>query len=348
MTNREDKLISIVVPIYFEEEIVHELYARLISSARLYEPYDYEIIFVNDGSQDQSLKILRGYQEKDHHVKIIDLSRNFGHQLAISAGIDYASGDAIVVIDGDLQDPPEVIADLIKKWEEGFHVVYAVRKKRPGETFLKLVTAKYFYRLLSKLSDVEIPLDAGDFRLMDREVARNLCNMREESRYIRGMVSWLGFRQVGVYYERDKRFAGETKYSWRKMISFALDGVTSFSERPLYLASFVGMFIALVAFLWGGWIIFERLYGIADSIVGWSSTIVTILFLGGLQLFFIGIIGQYLGRVYRQSKSRPLYVVGKLYGFDPDISTIGDHRDSTLQPRGIYRSNHQIHPGPEL
>ncbi len=342
-------VISIIVPIFNEETLIPELYRRLATALELYPAdYDYEVIFVNDGSKDQSKQQLLEIQSKDPRFKVIDLARNFGHQKAITAGIDLSSGDAVIVMDGDLQDPPEVICDFIKKWEEGFHVVYGVRRKREGETHFKLFTAKIFYRFISSLSEVDIPLDAGDFRLIDRKVANALMQVREEHRYIRGIISWLGFKQIGVEYERDRRYAGVTKYTLRKMIRFALDGVTSFSEKPLYLSSYLGLGVASLAMIWGAWIIAQRLLGFSHTIIGWSSTVAAIAFLGGIQLCCIGILGQYLGRIHSQVKQRPLYVIGELHGFSGEQKAQSDHSHPLTQQGGLYRANHSITARPDL
>jgi dolichol-phosphate mannosyltransferase len=336
------KLISIVIPIYNEEKLIAELYRRLCSAIDMFpDKYRYELIFVNDGSKDRSLQFLRDFQREDERIRIVDFARNFGHQKAITAGVDFAAGDAIVVMDGDLQDPPETISNFIKKWEEGYHVVYGVRTKREGETHFKLWTASLFYRMLSSLSEVEIPLDAGDFRLIDRRVALQLRNVREENRYIRGIVSWLGFKQIGVQYARDQRYAGETKYTLRKMLRFAIDGVTSFSEKPLFLSSYLGLLVATFSIAWGIWIIVQRILGISETILGWSSIIVAVLFLGGVQLCCIGILGQYLGRIYGQIKQRPLYIVGDLYGFSSQPESHSSH--PSLQPREVYQADHTVY-----
>ncbi|MFZ3171876.1 MAG: glycosyltransferase family 2 protein [Carboxydocellales bacterium] len=309
--------LSVVVPIYFEEQLINEFYKRMKKVLITLEPrYRHELIFVNDGSTDSSLEMLVEICQKDDKVRIIDFSRNFGHQIAITAGTDYATGDAVVVIDGDLQDPPEVIPKMVEKWEEGYKVVYGVRSKRKGETAFKLLTANIYYRLMGKLSDVNLPLDAGDFRLMDRVVVDALGEIHEENRYIRGLISWIGFPQYGLAYERDIRYAGETKFTLKKMLKFALDGITSFSDKPLHLSSQLGMLITLAAFLSVIFVIASKLIYPESSIQGWTSLLVVILFLGGIQLISIGILGQYIGRIYKESKRRPLYIVAQKYGFE--------------------------------
>lgn len=311
-------LLSVVIPIYFEENLIQELYSRVkkaLSAISASHGLDHEIVFVNDGSTDRSLPQMKDLATRDVAVRILDLSRNFGHQLAITAGIDHARGDAVVVMDGDLQDPPEVIAEMIAKWRDGYHVVYGVRKRRSGETAFKLVTAKAFYKIIGMLSDTDMPFESGDFRLMDRKVVEALKRIREENRYIRGLVSWVGFKQIGVPYERDARYAGDTKYTLRKMVRFALDGITSFSEKPLRFSSYLGFAITGLALLFLVWIVANVLLDPASVTPGWASLMVAVLFLGGVQLLSIGVLGEYLGRIYRETKNRPLYIVGDRIGF---------------------------------
>ena len=310
-------LISVVVPCYNEEESIAETHRRLGSLAadRLGERF--EFVFVNDGSRDQTLELLRGIAASDDRVRVVSFARNFGHQLAVTAGVDHARGDAVVLIDADLQDPPEVIEDMIDRWKEGYEVVYGVRTDRPGESRFKRVTAHVFYRLLNWLSDTPIPLDTGDFRLMDRAVADVLRNMPERDRFIRGMVSWIGFRQLALPYRRAERFAGSTKYPLRKMLRFASDGMISFSVKPLKLAMMTGLGCAAIACLGILWVLGARLLTSAWVVPGWSATIIAILFLGGMQLLCTGILGEYIGRIYMQVKDRPLYVVGEIIGARP-------------------------------
>ena len=313
------RLLSVVVPIYFEELLIGELYRRLKGSMEeLASRYEYELVFVNDGSTDGSLGLLRDLALEDACVRVVDLSRNFGHQLAITAGTDLACGDAVVVIDGDLQDPPEVIAQMVEKWEEGYDVVYGTRIARDGESPFKLATAKLFYRTLNRLSDLDLPLDTGDFRLMDRAVVDQLVQMREESRYIRGMVTWLGFRQCALPYRRDVRYAGYTKYTLGKMVKLALAGITSFSSKPLALAMYFGLFVALAAFVYLVWVIITTLTMPETIVPGYASLMVVVLFLGGVQLMSVGILGDYIGRIFYEGKRRPLYVVKERYGFGAD------------------------------
>lgn len=312
----EKPLLSIVVPIYFEEDTIREFYTRMKAVLISIGPdLRHELIFVNDGSSDGSLVILKELAGRDSSVRVINFSRNFGHQIAITAGIDNAAGDAVVVIDGDLQDPPEVIRGMVEKWREGYKVVYGVRSTRKGESRFKLLSARLFYRLIAQLSEVKLPLNSGDFRLMDRVVVEVLSEIREENRYIRGLISWVGFSQYGLEYERDSRYAGETKFNVKKMVKFALDGITSFSDRPLRLSSKLGMVTTLFAFLAMIWLIIGRLFYPERSTAGWTSLFVVVLFLGGIQLISIGVLGEYIGRIYRETKQRPLYVIADRLGF---------------------------------
>ncbi|OCA88297.1 glycosyltransferase [Bacillus sp. FJAT-27225] len=301
------KLISVVVPMYFEELVVNECYARLTSVLDKQED-DYELIFVNDGSKDRTKELLMKIAKEDKKVKIIDFARNFGHQTAVTAGIDFARGDAIVIIDADLQDPPEVIQELVEKWKEGFEVVYAKRKKRKGETFFKLITAKYFYRFLNYMSEIDIPKDTGDFRIIDRKVADVFKQMTEKNRFVRGMISWVGFRQTFIEYERDERFAGETKYPFRKMVKFAADGIIAFSTKPLRLVTMIGLVAVLISFLLLLYALIVKIFGYQVE-AGWTSIIVAITFFSGTQLLGLGIVGQYIARIYDESKNRPIYIV---------------------------------------
>ncbi|MGD6778561.1 glycosyltransferase family 2 protein [Sutcliffiella horikoshii] len=301
------ELISIVVPMYFEEEVAQECYNRL-KGVMDEHYYNYEFIFVNDGSTDRTMEILNGIAARDPQAKIINFARNFGHQTAVTAGVDYASGDAIIIIDADLQDPPEVIPSLIEKWREGFEVVYAKRKKRAGETKFKLLTAKYFYKFLNYMADIEIPKDTGDFRLIDRKVADVFTQMTERNRFVRGMFSWIGFKQTFIEYERDERFAGETKYPLRKMLRFASDGIIAFSTKPLKIVMSLGFFSVLVSFGVLAYTILVKLFG-QEVEAGWASIMVAITFFSGIQLLGMGIVGEYIARIYDESKNRPIYVV---------------------------------------
>lgn len=312
-------LLSIVVPVYSEEEVIPEFHARAKNVLSGLEPrYDHEIIFVDDGSQDRSLDLLKQLSLTDQKVKVIRFSRNFGHQFAITAGMDHARGNAVITIDGDLQDPPEVIPEMVKKWDEGYQVVYGVREKRKGENPFKLLTARIFYRLIKILSDTDLPLDAGDFRLLDRKVVDALKSIREENRYIRGLVSWAGFSQYGLLYRRDFRYAGKTKFTFKKMLRFAVDGILSFSDKPLKISAFLGFLITFISFLIALWIMINKIRFPQMVVSGWASLILMVLFMGGIQLLSLGILGLYLGRQYREVKKRPLYIVSDKFGFARD------------------------------
>ena len=308
-------LLSVVVPCLNEQEVLVESNARLVSALQQV-PMNFEIIYVDDGSTDSSGELLRNLQACDDRLRVVQFSRNFGHQMAITAGIEHASGDAIVVIDADLQDPPEVIGEFVQKWLDGYDVVYGVRTERDGETAFKLWTAKIFYRSISRLSDTPIPLDTGDFRLMDRRVADALLSMPERDRFVRGMVSWLGFSQASVPYRREQRKAGVTKFSLFKMVRFALDGIFSFSILPLRLATWTGFLASVMALLGIIAVLIGKFFEMPGLVRGWSSTVIAVLFIGGVQLICIGIIGEYVGRIYGESKHRPLYVVRDRMGFD--------------------------------
>ena len=315
MTNtsvRVRPVFSVVVPIWNEEAVIPELYRRVIETMDI-TGESWELICINDGSHDRSLQMLIELRAQDERVKVIDFSKNFGHQIAITAGADYAEGDAVIVMDADLQDPPDVVLRMIEQWRAGYEVVYAVRAKREGETWFKLLTAKLFYRLMQRISDVNIPLDAGDFRLMDRRVVLAMRQLREKHRFMRGLSSWVGFKQIGVEYERAERYAGETKYPLRKMLRLALNAITSFSYLPLQLATYFGFALAFVSLVGIVLTIFLRLSG-SSAFAGQATTLVSVLFLGGIQLIFLGIIGEYLGRIYDEVKARPLYIVSRAYG----------------------------------
>jgi polyisoprenyl-phosphate glycosyltransferase len=305
---------SIVAPVYNEQELVTEFAERAAAALeQLGEPF--EIVLVNDGSRDRSPQIMRELHERDPRIKVINFSRNFGHQLAITAGIDYARGQAVVVIDSDLQDPPEVIPELIKAWKDGNQVVFAVRTEREGETAFKRATATIFYRLIRKITNVDIPVDTGDFRLMDRKVVDALKQMREQKRFMRGLSVWVGFRQTGVGYKREARKAGETKYPLKKMLKFAMDGITAFSYLPLQLATYIGFWVAALGLVGILAVILLRLMT-GNQLAGQATTLVAVLFMGGVQLLCLGIIGEYLGRIYDEVKRRPLYIVAEELGFE--------------------------------
>jgi dolichol-phosphate mannosyltransferase len=305
---------SVVAPVFNEEQLLPEFYRRVVATLEpLGEPF--ELVLINDGCRDRSPEIMRDLHERDPRVKVLNFSRNFGHQLAITAGTDYARGQAVIIIDSDLQDPPELIPDMIARWREGYQVVYAVRSEREGETWFKKTTATFFYRLIKGITNVDIPVDAGDFRLMDRRVVDSMAGMREHHRFVRGMSVWVGFKQSGVPYRRAARSAGETKYPLRKMLRFALDGITSFSYLPLQLATYLGFIVAGISVVGIILTIILRLSG-SEAFFGQASTLVSVLFLGGVQLIFLGIIGEYLGRIYDEVKRRPLYIVAEALGFD--------------------------------
>lgn len=306
-------LLSVIVPCYDEEAVIRETHRRLALVLDTLEGAAYEILYINDGSRDQTATILRELAAADARVRVVLLARNFGHQMAVTAGLEHAAGEAIVIIDADLQDPPEVIPEMVERWRDGYQVVYGVRTYREGETAFKLFTAKLFYRLINSLSNIEMPLDVGDFRLLDRRVVEALKQMPERDRFLRGMVSWVGFKQCGVFYRRAARFAGETKYPLVKMIRFAADAVLSFSFKPLRLAIYTGFFAIAAAF--GGILYAVYKYYEGDVVRGWASTFVALLLMSGVQLITIGIIGEYIGRIYGEVKKRPLYLVQERLGF---------------------------------
>ncbi|MFC4779370.1 glycosyltransferase family 2 protein [Paenibacillus sp. GCM10023252] len=332
---------SIIVPMYNEEEVIETTYRRLkLVMDSLQEPY--ELILVNDGSRDRTASIVEGLCEQDSRLRFINFSRNFGHQIAITAGMDYAEGDAIVIIDADLQDPPEVILDMIAKWKEGYEVVYGKRQKRKGETLFKKTTALLFYRFLRSLTNVDIPTDTGDFRLIDRKVCDVLKGLKEKNRFVRGLVSWVGFRQTMVEYVREERFAGETKYPLKKMIGFALDGITSFSYKPLKLASYVGFAVSFTSFVYLVVVLLQKLFGGVD-VKGWASTIAVTLLFNGLILIILGVIGEYIGRIYEESKNRPLYIVRETQGFHAEQRAAqgmdsSSHKEAVERERDYARS----------
>ena len=308
---------SLVVPVYNEEGSLDELSRRLgLVLDRLGGRG--EVIFVDDGSSDRSYELMLAARERDDRFKIIRLSRNFGHEVATTAGVDMARGDAIVIMDADLQDPPEVVEEMVARWREGVDVVYTIRDERPGETWFKRRTAVSFYRLFHRLAGIGVPLDAGDFRLVDRRAADAFRSMRESNRYVRGMFGWIGFRQEGVHYTRAERFAGETKYSLRKLLRLAIDGIVSFSSAPLRVALNVGFFVSMLSFLLGVSFLIWKLVGFY-SVPGLASIAVYISFLGGIQLLILGVIGEYIARIHDEVKRRPLYLVSDAHGV-PDSS----------------------------
>ncbi len=307
MSDKPAVTISVIAPVYNEAKSLPELHRRVRAVLEdLGEPW--ELLLVDDGSRDGSSERIRDLAQQDERVRPVIFTRNFGHQLAVTAGLDYSRGEAVVIIDADLQDPPEVIPDLVRRWREGYEVVYAVREERKGETWFKRFSASLFYRMIQLITDVEIPLDTGDFRLLDRQVVDALNSMRERHRFLRGMSSWVGFRQVGVPYKREARFAGETKYTFRKMLDFALNAVTGFSYFPLQLATYFGFTSAAIAAIAIPVVIVLRLMG-NQAFFGQATTLLAVLFLGGVQLISLGLLGEYIGRLYDEAKGRPLYVV---------------------------------------
>lgn len=307
-------LLSVVVPVFNEQDVIEALHSRLLQVLAPELP-SFEVVFVNDGSKDLSAQMLDQIARSDSRFKSIHFSRNFGHQAAVTAGLHAVSGEVVVVIDADLQDPPELIHQMMEKWDEGFDVVYAQKMRRDGIGPLKRMSYYLYYRLLGSLTDVEVPPDTGDFCLMDRKIVDLLNAMPERNRYVRGLRAWLGFRQTAIMFERPARFAGETKYSVKRLVGLAVDGILSLSKAPLRLAMYMGFaasaisFVLLIAFL------VERIFGSSQVARGWASTIVVILFLGGVQLICLGVIGEFIGRIYDEVKQRPLYIVGRTTGF---------------------------------
>jgi len=334
---------SIVAPVYEEEGNLRPFYERVHNVMQKITD-DWELILVNDGSKDTSLEIMQELAAKDPHVRYVNFARNFGHQTAVTAGVDYAQGNAVILIDADLQDPPEVIPQLIESWLKGYDVVYAVRAERQGESFFKRFTASMFYRMLYRITDVDIPLDTGDFRLMDARVADVLRHMREHNRFIRGMTSWAGFKQTGVEYVREARFTGETKYPLRKMLRFGLDAVTGFSFFPLqvmvYLAGILGILAIVVSFVISG---LRLAYG-SEFFGGQATTIVLLMLLSSFQLFFLFILGQYIARIYDETRGRPLYVVASTGGF---VDAARDDSEDTRPPNAERPSRRQPEFTPE-
>jgi dolichol-phosphate mannosyltransferase len=320
--------LSIVIPIFNEEPIIEELERRLTAILRDLPSVGeaWEVVLINDGSSDDSLRLLRGVAARDARFKVLSFSRNFGHQVAITAGVDRAEGQAVIVMDADLQDPPEVIAEMIAKWRSGYDVVYGVRRSRAGETIFKKATAALYYRFLRAMLGIEIPVDAGDFRLMSRPVVLALRALRERHRFVRGMVAWVGFRQTAVKYDREARFAGHTKYPLRKMIRFAIDGITSFSILPLRLATWLGSLAGAIAVITGLWTVYVRFY--VDGVVpGWTTIMILVAFGTSAQLLMTGILGEYVGRIYEELKHRPLYITSEEINFvgsvQPPVSSPG-------------------------
>lgn len=310
------KKVSVVVPMYYEEKVVDECYSRLKKVFEELKDYEYEFIFVNDGSKDKTYELLEKIADKDKNAKVISFSRNFGHQAAVTAGLQYVTGDAIVIIDADLQDPPESIAEMLELWEQGNDVIYAKRKSRVGESKFKLFTAKMFYKVINGLSDVEIPKDTGDFRLVDRRVVETINALPEHNKFLRGLFSWVGYKQVPYEYERQERFAGETKYPLKKMIKLASDGIISFSTKPLKILGVIGIiaiFISIAILIYS---IASYAFQLNQLAPGWTSIMVTVTFLSGVQLLSIYIMSEYIARIYDESKGRPQYVIDRKINVD--------------------------------
>lgn len=310
-------LISFVVPIYNEEDCVVELQTRLCKVISALKGFDFEMIFVDDGSRDQTLERVKQLCQSDKRVKLISLSRNFGHQVALSAGLDHASGDAVIVMDADLQHPPELIPELVRKWEEGYEVVHTIRQETIGSGWFKGISSAVFYWLINRLTKVTVIPNAADFRLLDRKAVDALCAIREQSRFIRGLTSWIGYRQAAVPYVAAPRFAGRSKYSLKKMSVFALDGIFSFSAFPLRIATYFGLMVSFISFVYAVYAIYARLFTDA-AVPGWTSVLVVILFLGGVQLISMGAVGEYVNRIYNEVKRRPMYLIRETIGLNKE------------------------------
>ena len=318
-----DRIISIVVPVFNEEGNIKRLYERFTCVLR---EYNYEIIIVNDGSSDDSNYVIKELIQLDTRVKLINFTRNFGHEAATTAGVEYAIGDAIIVIDADLQDPPELIVEMIELWKEGFEVVYAEREKRKGETFFKKISANLFYKFLDLISETHIPRNTGDFRLMDRRVVNDFKLIKEKNRFFRGLISWVGYRQIGIKYKRDKRYNGKTKYNYFKLIRLALDSITSFSTKPLSFITLIGFMVSLFSFMLGVLFIFIKLI-YKFPVSGWTSLIITLLFFNGFQIFLIGIVGEYIARMFIEVKNRPLYLIREIIDNENKIKVNLQHNN---------------------
>ncbi len=340
VASERQELISIVAPVFNEESVLDELYRR-VRDVMDGLGEQWELILVDDGSRDASAAVIGRLHESDPRVKGISFSRNFGFQIAATAALDFAQGAAVILTDADLQDPPEVYAEMLARWREGYDVVYGVRASREGETWFKLVTAKLFYRLIYRITSINIPLDTGDFRLMDRRVVDAIRRMPERNRFLRGMVPWVGYRQIGVDYDRAPRYAGESKFrSVKKMVPFALDAITSFSYFPLQLATIFGFIIAALSAVAILGVVLIRLYGPHEPLLGQATTLVAVLFLGSIQLISLGIIGEYLGRIYDEVKGRPMYLVQDSWGIDnapggrsnsPNVRGMGTQPEASRQ-----------------
>ena len=310
MEQNQKKLITILVPAYNEQEVLHLLYDRLKNLMDENKNYDFEVLLVNDGSKDNTFKIMQELREKDKRICYLNLSRNYGKETAMIAGLDYCKGDAVVIIDADLQDPPELIPEMIKYWEEGYDDVYAKRKSRSGETWLKKFTSTMYYKILQKFTKIEIQKDTGDFRLLDRRCVEALKSIRESQRYTKGLFSWIGYNKKELLYDRDPRAAGNTKWNYKKLVDLSIDGITSFTTAPLRWSAFFGILVSIVGFIYMLVIIIKTIVSGVD-VPGYASTMVVILFLGGIQLIFLGVLGEYLGRAFYESKGRPLYFIDR-------------------------------------
>lgn len=302
------KTITVMIPAYNEQEVLEPLFKRLSALAKNVKKYNFEFLFINDGSRDQTLEIIKQQAGKDNRISYINLSRNFGKEIAMIAGIDHVKGDAMVIIDADLQDPPELIPEMVKHWEAGFDDVYARRKSRDGETWLKKKTSQWYYKLLQSSTTIPIQIDTGDFRLLDRRCIEALKQFRESQRNTKAMFSWIGYKKKEIFYDRDPRIAGETKWNYRKLINLAIDGITSFTTAPLRIATVFGFIVSLITFLWILYLLIRPLFGVPTG-AGYSSLMATILFLGGVQLLSLGIVGEYVGRIFNETKHRPLYLI---------------------------------------
>ncbi len=314
------KKISILVPAYNEEEVLEALYQRLGKLANDNKSYEFEFLFVNDGSRDKTLEIIQDYAEKDQRIAYVNLSRNFGKEIAMIAGLDHVTGDATVIIDADLQDPPELIPQMIKLWEDGYDDVYAKRTSREGESWFKKASSRLYYRLLQKATHIEIQQDTGDFRLLDRRCVQALTQIRESQRYTKGMFSWIGYNKKEITYDRDQRLAGETKWNYPKLINFAIDGLTSFTTAPLRLSSLLGGVVSVAAFVYIIYLVVRTIF-FGTDLAGYPSMMAVILFLGGVQLLSLGIIGEYIGRIFNETKQRPLYFVEEYHHGKTDKKT---------------------------
>ena len=305
------KKISVVIPMYYEEEVANECYKRMTEILSKIDGYDYELICINDGSKDKTFDILEQIASKDTHVKVISFARNFGHQCAVTAGLKFVTGDAIVIIDADLQDPPELIPEMLKLWEQGNEVIYGKRKTREGESAFKLFTAKMFYKTLNALSDVEIPKDTGDFRLVDRKVVDVINSLPEHNKFLRGLFSWVGFKQMPFEYERKERFAGKTKYPLKKMLKLASDGIISFSSKPLKMVGGLGIISIVISMIILIYSIISYAFSLNQLTPGWTSIMVTVTLFSGVQLLSIWVLSEYIGRIYDETKNRPQYILDK-------------------------------------